>query len=47
MRIAILLHKSVEFDSRVRREASALAAHGHEVLVIASACSPACHWIGR
>jgi hypothetical protein len=34
MRIAMLLHKSVEFDSRVRREASALAAAGHEVDVL-------------
>ena len=30
----MLLHKSVEFDSRVRREASALARHGHEVIVL-------------
>ncbi len=30
----MLLHKSVEFDSRVRREASALAADGHEVFVL-------------
>ena len=30
----MLLHKSVEFDSRVRREASALAQHGHEVIVL-------------
>ncbi|MFI5010280.1 MAG: glycosyltransferase [Solirubrobacterales bacterium] len=30
----MLLHKSVEFDSRVRREASALAAAGHEVTVL-------------
>jgi glycosyltransferase involved in cell wall biosynthesis len=34
MRIAMLLHKSVEFDSRVRREASALAAAGHRVVVL-------------
>jgi glycosyltransferase involved in cell wall biosynthesis len=34
MRIAMLLHKSVEFDSRVRREASALAADGHQVFVV-------------
>jgi glycosyltransferase involved in cell wall biosynthesis len=34
MRIAMLLHKSVEFDSRVRREASALAAAGHQVVVL-------------
>lgn len=30
----MLLHKSVEFDSRVRREASALAKAGHEVVVL-------------
>jgi glycosyltransferase involved in cell wall biosynthesis len=34
MRIAMLLHKSVEFDSRVRREASALVEAGHEVVVL-------------
>ena len=34
VRIAMLLHKSVEFDSRVRREASALAAAGHDVTVL-------------
>jgi glycosyltransferase involved in cell wall biosynthesis len=34
MRIAMLLHKSVVFDSRVRREASALAGAGHEVVVV-------------
>jgi glycosyltransferase involved in cell wall biosynthesis len=34
MRTAMLLHKSVEFDSRVRREASSLAAAGHEVIVL-------------
>jgi glycosyltransferase involved in cell wall biosynthesis len=34
MRIAMLLHKSVEHDSRVRREARALAAAGHEVVVL-------------
>jgi glycosyltransferase involved in cell wall biosynthesis len=34
MRIAMLLHKSVEFDSRVRREACSLAAAGHEVIVL-------------
>jgi glycosyltransferase involved in cell wall biosynthesis len=34
MRIAMLLHKSVEFDSRVRREASALAEAGHTVVVL-------------
>ena len=30
----MLLHKSVEFDSRVRREAAALARAGHEVCVV-------------
>jgi glycosyltransferase involved in cell wall biosynthesis len=30
----MLLHKSVEFDSRVRREASALAGAGHRVTVL-------------
>jgi glycosyltransferase involved in cell wall biosynthesis len=34
MRITMLLHKSVEFDSRVRREASALAAADHAVTVV-------------
>jgi|GEM_PF-298537 len=34
MRIAMLLHKSVEHDSRVRREARALTAVGHEVTVL-------------
>jgi glycosyltransferase involved in cell wall biosynthesis len=34
MRITMLLHKSVEFDSRVRREAGALARDGHEVTVL-------------
>jgi glycosyltransferase involved in cell wall biosynthesis len=34
MRIAMLLHKSAEFDSRVRREASALAQAGHDVWVL-------------
>jgi glycosyltransferase involved in cell wall biosynthesis len=34
MHIAMLLHKSAEFDSRVRREASALAAAGHRVTVL-------------
>ena len=38
----MLLHKSVEFDSRVRREASALARAGHHVTVLelASVASP-------
>ncbi|MEX2025567.1 MAG: glycosyltransferase [Thermoleophilaceae bacterium] len=34
MRIAMLLHKSIEHDSRVRREARALAADGHDVTVL-------------
>jgi len=34
MRVAMLLHKSVKFDSRVRREASSLAAAGHHVFVL-------------
>jgi glycosyltransferase involved in cell wall biosynthesis len=34
MHIAMLLHKSVEHDSRVRREASALAGAGHRVTVL-------------
>jgi glycosyltransferase involved in cell wall biosynthesis len=34
MRIAMLLHKSVEHDSRVRREARALLRSGHEVVVV-------------
>src|SRR4051794_20244524 len=34
MRVAMLLHKSVEHDSRVRREAKALAAAGHSVTVV-------------
>src|SRR3954454_19029312 len=34
MRVAMLLHKSVEHDSRVRREAKALAAAGHAVTVV-------------
>jgi glycosyltransferase involved in cell wall biosynthesis len=34
MRIAMLLHKSIEHDSRVRREARALAEAGHEVMVL-------------
>jgi glycosyltransferase involved in cell wall biosynthesis len=36
----MLLHKSVQFDSRVRREASALAAAGHEVTVLELASVP-------
>ena len=34
MRIAMLLHKSVAHDTRVRREARALAAVGHDVTVV-------------
>ena len=34
LRVAMLLHKSVEHDSRVRREARALAATGHDVTVV-------------
>lgn len=34
MRICMLLHKDVAHDNRVRREASALAAAGHEVTVV-------------
>jgi glycosyltransferase involved in cell wall biosynthesis len=41
MRIAMLLHKSVVFDSRVRREAGALARAGHEVTVLELARVPA------
>jgi glycosyltransferase involved in cell wall biosynthesis len=40
MRIAMLLHKSVEFDSRVRREANALAEAGHQVVVLELAAVP-------
>ncbi len=36
----MLLHKSVEFDSRVRREAAALAASGHDVCVVELAPVP-------
>lgn len=36
----MLLHKSVEFDSRVRREASALTAAGHDVVVLELAALP-------
>jgi glycosyltransferase involved in cell wall biosynthesis len=34
MRIVMLLHKSVEHDSRVRREGRALVGAGHEVVVV-------------
>jgi glycosyltransferase involved in cell wall biosynthesis len=37
----MLLHKSVEFDSRVRREAAALARDGHDVTVLELAAVPA------
>jgi glycosyltransferase involved in cell wall biosynthesis len=37
----MLLHKSVQFDSRVRREASALASAGHAVCVVELADVPA------
>jgi glycosyltransferase involved in cell wall biosynthesis len=40
VRIVMLLHKSVEFDSRVRREAGALAAAGHQVTVLELAPVP-------
>jgi len=40
MQIAMLLHKSVEHDSRVRREAKALALDGHEVTVLHLPRSP-------
>jgi glycosyltransferase involved in cell wall biosynthesis len=43
--IAMLLHKSVEFDSRVRREAGALARAGHEVSVLELAAMPAGEWL--
>jgi glycosyltransferase involved in cell wall biosynthesis len=36
----MLLHKSVEFDSRVRREAAALAEAGHDVIVLELAPVP-------
>jgi glycosyltransferase involved in cell wall biosynthesis len=41
----MLLHKSVEFDSRVRREAGALARAGHEVTVLELAAVPAGEWL--
>jgi glycosyltransferase involved in cell wall biosynthesis len=34
VKVVMLLHKSVEFDSRVRREAGALARGGHDVAVL-------------
>jgi glycosyltransferase involved in cell wall biosynthesis len=40
MHIAMLLHKSVEHDSRVRREAGALARAGHRVSVLELAPVP-------
>jgi len=41
----MLLHKSVEFDSRVRREAGALARAGHEVTVLELAAVPTGEWL--
>jgi glycosyltransferase involved in cell wall biosynthesis len=41
MHIAMLLHKSVQHDSRVRREASALAGAGHRVTVLELEALPA------
>jgi glycosyltransferase involved in cell wall biosynthesis len=40
MNVTMLLHKSVLFDSRVRREAAALAAAGHDVCVVELAPVP-------
>lgn len=37
LRVAMLLHKPFEYDTRVRKEATALAAAGHEVHVFARA----------
>ena len=34
MKVCMLLHKSVVHDARVRREAKALAAAGHDVVVV-------------
>lgn len=45
MHIAMLLHKSVQHDSRVRREASALARAGHGVTVLELAAVPAGEWL--
>jgi glycosyltransferase involved in cell wall biosynthesis len=41
----MLLHKSVEFDSRVRREAGALARAGHEVTVLELAAAAPDEWL--
>jgi glycosyltransferase involved in cell wall biosynthesis len=41
VRVAMLLHKSVEHDSRVRREAMALAGAGHDVTVLELTAVPA------
>ena len=41
LRVAMLLHKDVTHDSRVRREASHLAAQGHAVTVLELAPVPA------
>jgi glycosyltransferase involved in cell wall biosynthesis len=41
VRVVMLLHKSVQHDSRVRREASALARAGHRVTVLELAPLPA------
>lgn len=40
MRVVMLLHKSVQFDSRVRREARVLAQAAHEVIVLELASLP-------
>jgi glycosyltransferase involved in cell wall biosynthesis len=40
MRVVMLLHTSVEHDSRVRREARTLARRGHEVIVLHLAPTP-------
>ena len=34
MKVCMMLHKSIVYDSRVRREAKALAAAGHQVVVV-------------
>jgi glycosyltransferase involved in cell wall biosynthesis len=43
----MLLHKSVEFDSRVRREAKALSAAGHDVTVLHLAPTPVAQAVAR
>jgi glycosyltransferase involved in cell wall biosynthesis len=45
MHIAMLLHKSVQHDSRVRREAGALARAGHRVTVLELAAVGAGEWL--